>query len=164
MSLLQELLELSETSKLSEAIEVDDSKGDEVTAECFESLKEILEDAELSLLKREGPARSHRIGGSLSANVSGAVKLVKNFSSRDYGTTTRWDYCLQVGNAIKDGNALKEVKKLYDECKAEAKSFDPTKFEEFDGVFHGYFGDGSVSCSYEYASSFCYIVIRKNKK
>lgn len=149
---------------LQDAIQSSDDQGDNVTAECFEELQEILEDGELGLLKKEGEGQSHSLGGSMRANVSGAVKLVKNYTSHGpYNSTTHWDYCLQVGNAI-DGDALKEVRKLFAECKSTAKEFEPNRVEEHGGsIFHAYFGDGSVSVIYEYARSFCWLAIRMNK-
>lgn len=148
---------------LREAIQVANDAGDNVTNDCFAELTQILEDGEKSLRKKEGKDTSYSINPTMRASVSGSVRLVKNYTSHGaYNSTSHWDYCLQVGNGI-DGNALDEVTKLFGACKELVKEYDPGKLQEHSGVFHAYFGDGSISCIYEYARNFCWIGIRKSE-
>lgn len=159
MTILQELIKLNEA--ITVASDEDEHAG---AAELYSELEDILQDSLTDLKSQSGKESSYNIGGNLSKVVSGDVKLVKNYTDHGYaGSTTKWDLCLQVGNNISK-KALDEVKKIFAEIKSEAEEYEPKKMEAHGDVFHAYFDDGSISCKYEYASSFCWVAIRKNKK
>lgn len=150
---------------LREAITADDGQGDPITERAYEELHDIIDEGHQLLKGKVGKQRSYSIGGSLSAVVSGDVKLVENYAERHYGGfTTSWDLCLQIGNGIEGGKALEEAKKLFKSCSDAIKEFEPTKVEKDDGYFRAHFNDGSVSCKYEYARSFCWVAIREDYK
>jgi hypothetical protein len=130
--------------------------------ELWASLIERLKKSQAELSKKAGAQSSHNIGGNLSAAVSGKVALVKNYSDYSrYSGTHVWDYALQVGNNLKGSKAIDEITKLFNNLLQEVKGYELKKLEAHNDVFHAYFNDGSISCKYEYASSFCWLAIRK---
>jgi hypothetical protein len=129
--------------------------------ELWTSLLEMLKKSQAELSKKVGPQSSHSLGGNVSAVISGKVELVKNYVEHSHGSQIKWDYALQVGNGIQGGKALEEVKALYKNMLLEAQGYELKKLDQYDGVFHANFNDATVSCTYEYARSFCWIAIRK---
>ena len=148
--------------KVKDLLEAAESTGAD---ELYEELVDMLDEAKQILKAGAGKESTHRIGGNFSAMVSGDVKLVKNYTEHGYANSrVQWDLCLQVGNNRTEGKALEEVKKLFNDMQAEAKDYEPKKLQKYEGIFHAYFDDGSVSCKYDYGSSFTWIAIRKNAK
>lgn len=149
-------------TRLKELIEAFEVAKDPGAEDLWQTAVEILEDAEKRLISKEGSGKSHSLGGNMNAVISGKVKIENNYVARGYSnSTTKWDKALIVGNDI-NGDALKEVRAIFKELSEQAENHDPSKITKFDGVFHAYFSDGSVSCIYEYARSYCWIGIRKN--
>jgi hypothetical protein len=117
-----------------------------------------------SLQDKQTAGSSRHISSTMRATISGEVTIVRDYiDTQGYGGNIKWDLCLKVGNAVK-ADALEIVKGLYNDFMDEAKGMEPTKLETFKDVFHAYFDDGSVSCKYEYASSYSWIAIRYSAK
>lgn len=116
-------------------------------------LKDLSDDA--------GSESSHSIGGNYRAVVSGDVSIEKNFTSHDYGSATRWNAAIKIGNNRKNGSALDEANALMKDITDHIKDNNPNKVESRDkDNLLAYFDDGTICVKCQYARSFCWVAYR----
>lgn len=152
--------------KVTELLNEDDSV---LIKEIFADWHDILVDEEHFLKKFEAKETSYKIGGSLSAVVSGKTGIRKNYAQHSrYGSPRVWDYMLELGNGLRDGDkkfdSLKHAQKILNELKDEAQDQGAeTKWasDQKDFFFATMNGKTITACM-EYGSAFTWVGIKKS--
>lgn len=144
-----------------------DAEFPPMTAELPEivgALRKFLIDSKTQLESSQTKDTSHRIGGNLSASVSGQVEIRAPYVSHGaYNTSIKWDAALIIGSNIED--ALGKAKRVYHELEGILHGFHVPLGEDHDTVAHFTFDDRtSISINYQQGRNFCSVMYRVSQR
>lgn len=160
--------------KVSELFEEEDDfdrrhvRGEFIPEDLWGEWHDILANNMHALKQFENENTSHSIGGNFRAGVSGKVKMRTNYSQHyHYGGSRNWDYMLEIGNNLKDGDkkfdTLKAARDVLNDLRAEAESMkaDIKWAGSEKDTFFATIGDTKFTATYEYGTNFTWVGITK---